>query len=144
MLGGCASFPFGLSSPRPAPVGTDPVAQVRAPVVLQGTVTYLQRIAMHPSAVVEVRLWDLSIDAEVPRVVAEQVIRRPGEPPVAFELTLDAAAFRPDHTYTVSARILVDEAVLFATDTEYRVLTHGAPDSVQLVLARPTAEPKAP
>lgn len=111
---------------------------------LQGTVTYLQRVAMPPSADVVLTLWDLTGNGQAPQPVAEKLLQQPGQVPVEFSWTLEAAPLDPRHEYALRAKIVVDGAVLFATDTDYRVLTLGHPSTVQLVLSRPAPAPDAP
>lgn len=136
---GCTHFPFRSSPSVPGPGPADPALAVPAPVVVRGTVTYLQRAVLPPSAVVEVRLRDRTGGEGEGLPVAETTVRRPGQVPVAFELAVPASLFDADHDYALSARILVDELVLFASDAEVPVLTHGHPRDAQLVVNPPAA-----
>lgn len=72
-----------------------------------GTVTYPQRIALPPEAVVVVKLEDVSL-ADAPAVViAERTIPTNGQQvPIPFKLVYDPGDIIPNHRYTVSARIL--------------------------------------
>jgi len=106
------------------------------PGVVSGTVTYLQRIALPPTAIIEVKLQDVS-QADAPAVVvAEQKITAAGKQvPVPFELKFDPAKIEPQHRYTVSARILVDGQLRFASDTAYPVLANGpSASAVEIVV----------
>jgi putative lipoprotein len=123
--------------PKPVPNPVPEAAALPAPAILRGTVTYLQRAALPPTAVVEVRIRDLGGGAGEGFPVAEQVIRRPGQAPVAFELEVPANLFDATHEYGVTARIRVEDHVLYASESETRVLTHGAPADLQLVLVPP-------
>ncbi len=114
----------------PRPVAVNPALRAE----LSGVVTYLERISMHPAAVVVVELRQTGADGVPSEPVASLAIDRPGQVPVFFILPVDA--LDPDADYTVSARILVEDTVLFASDTAYPVLTKGRPENVQLVLAR--------
>ena len=66
-----------------------------------GTVTYRERIALRPDAVVEVKLVDVS-RADAPAVtIGEQVIENPGQVPISFEIEYDPADIDDRFTYAV-------------------------------------------
>ena len=117
----------GCTSSRPAEGGTD--------ATLTGTVTYLQRIALPPDAVVTVRLLDVSL-ADAPSVtLAEQTIPTEGRNvPIAYALTYDPGRIEPRHRYAVRAEIRDGAGALrWTTDTTVPVLTQGAPsDDVEI------------
>ena len=70
-----------------------------------GSVTYLQRIALSPAALVQVELVDLS-RADAPAVVlAEETIRPEHQVPIPFELVYDRSKIDPARRYGVQARI---------------------------------------
>lgn len=100
-----------------------------------GTVTYLQRIALPPEAVIKVQLLDVS-RADAPAVVlGEQVITAGGrQVPFAFEIAYDPARIDPRMTYAVSARIEEGGRLRFISDQRHAVITRGAPSHVELVL----------
>ena len=93
-----------------------------------GTVTYLERRAMPPEAVVTVRLQDVS-RADAPAIlVGEQRITMAGrQVPIPYEISYDPASIDPLMTYTVSARIEIGDRLLMISDTAYRVITRDAP-----------------
>lgn len=112
-----------------------------------GTVTYLQRSALPPTATVRVQLADVS-RADAPAVVlAEQRIDAQGrQVPFAFELPYDPAKIDARMSYAVQARIEDGGRLLFINDTRYAVITRGAPMHVEMVLrpvggARPGGSP---
>ena len=100
-----------------------------------GTVTYLQRIALPPSAVVAVKLADVS-RADAPAIVlGEQRIEADGrQVPFAFEIEYDPTRIDPRFTYVIQARIEDGGRLLFINDQAYPVITRGAPSEVDLVL----------
>ena len=53
--------------------------------------TYLQRVALTPEAVVQVELRDAAIPESEGPPIAKQVISRPGQVPVAFRQRLKSA-----------------------------------------------------
>lgn len=120
---------------RHAPLPTEPAAPVRATAVLRGTVTYRQRSALTPEAEVQVELREASRAGAEPEVVAKRIIDRPGQVPIAFELSYDPAAIDPAIGYTVSARITDRGQLQFVTETLVPVLTNGAPPTAEIVVS---------
>ena len=71
-----------------------------------GSVTYRERIALAPSAVVKVRLVDVSRADAPATVIGEQVIKAAGrQVPFAFEIAYDPKRIEERFTYAVQARI---------------------------------------
>ena len=100
-----------------------------------GTVTYLQRLALPPTAVIEVKLQDVSLADAPAKVIAEQTYNLgQRQVPVPFSLNFDPAKIDPKHTYAVSARITVDGKLVFISDKSYPVLTQGSSSQAELVL----------
>ena len=130
--------PAPTVTPAPAP---SPVAVLPTPeppptetAELTGTITYRQRIALTPEAVVQVELRDVSRqDAEAP-LVARRILEKPGQVPIAFTLGYDAGVIDPRHTYAVSARITDRGQLQFVTDTRIPVITNGAPTVAEIVV----------
>lgn len=110
---------------------------------VSGTVTYLQRMALPPNAVVEVKLQDVSIADAAAKVIAEQEITLGNrQVPVPFELNFDATKIDTKHRYSVSARILVDGELRFISDKAYPVLTAGNPTHVEMILKQTAPQEK--
>jgi putative lipoprotein len=100
-----------------------------------GTVTYRQRIALMPDAVIEVKLLDVS-RADAPAVtIAEQTIRPAGrQVPIAFELGYDPGRIDDRSRYVIQARILERGHVRFINTQAYPVITGGHPKTVNVIL----------
>ena len=100
-----------------------------------GTVTYRERIALPPTAVIKVQLVDVS-RADAPAIVlGEQVTHAAGKQvPFAFEIQFDPATIEANHSYAVQARIEQDGKLRFISDRHYAVITRGAPNRVDIVL----------
>jgi uncharacterized lipoprotein YbaY len=93
---------------------------------LTGTITYRQRIALTPEAIVKVWLQDVSRPGlPVPEILDEQEIRRPGQVPVAFSLRYDPATIDPTHTYTLLVRIYEGDRTRFTNARPFPVITQG-------------------
>jgi uncharacterized lipoprotein YbaY len=98
------------------------------PGQLTGTVTYLQRIALEPNAVIEVHLEDVSLADAPARLIATQVITSEGQQvPIAYELSYDPAQIDPRNRYAVRARITVDGALTWISTRMHPVLTQDNP-----------------
>jgi putative lipoprotein len=106
------------------------------PASITGTVTYRERIALTPEAVVEVQLLDVSVADASAKLIAEQTIKPQHQVPIPFELIYDPAEIDERYTYAVRATIREREQMMFTTDRSYRVLTRGSPSHVDLVLVR--------
>jgi uncharacterized lipoprotein YbaY len=104
-----------------------------------GTVTYMVRMALPPTAVIDVVLLDITgaNDAVAGTLVAEKKLTL-GERqvPVEFQLGYDKSKINPQHSYGVSARILVDGKARFASDKPVTAVTQGNPSHVE-VLVKP-------
>jgi len=100
-----------------------------------GTVSYLLRIALPPSAVIQVQLLDVSLaDARSKLIAEEKITLGDRQVPVPFSLAYDPAKIDSGHTYSVSARILVDDALRFVSDKAYPVITRGNPGHADVLV----------
>lgn len=92
---------------------------------VSGTVGYMPRIALLPGAEVWVELADVSrADAPAKVIAAQLIIANGRQVPFEFALNYETASIDPRGRYTVSARILVDGALRWTSDTAYPVITN--------------------
>ena len=76
---------------------------------IHGRVTPRERIALPASAVLEVKVVDVSRPDQAPIVVAKRLYALLGAGPWPFTLSPDTmSTLDPDHGYAVQARVLVD------------------------------------
>jgi putative lipoprotein len=99
-----------------------------------GTVTYREKIALPPDAMVEVRLLDVSKQDAPGDVVNEQTILNPGQPPIPFAVEYDPARIVSDHRYAIQARISVGGELKYTNQSAYNVITNGNPTKVEVVV----------
>ena len=100
-----------------------------------GTVTYRERIALSPGAVVTVQLRDTSLMDVASELIAEQVITNPGQVPISFEVRYNSDDINPRNTYSIQVRITESDGRLaFINDTAYDVITGGNPTRIDMVL----------
>jgi putative lipoprotein len=101
------------------------------PVTVSGSIAYRERIALPPSAQIEVRLDDVSLADAPARNIARQAFGADGQQvPIAFLLRFDRSAIEAKHSYAVSARITGDDGkLMFITDTRNSVTFDGASEN---------------
>jgi putative lipoprotein len=116
--------------------------------MVAGSVTFRERMALPPDAVVEVTLVDVSRMDAAARVVAETTVVTSGrQVPLPFELRYDDSRIDPSRSYAVRATIRSGGQMQFTTDQVHPVITQGNPTRVDLTLVRVstgTVEPTAP
>jgi len=107
-----------------------------------GTVSYRQRIALPPDAVVRLVIEDVSLaDAPAKSIGEEDVPTGGKQIPITFDIKYDPAALDPAHRYQIRATITSGGKPLFTTATAYPVLTHGAPEKQVEILVEPVPSP---
>ena len=128
-----ACTPGSINATKPA----GPSAPASA---VTGTVTYLQRSALTPTAVIEVQLQDVSKMDAPAEVISTQAIEANGKQvPFAYELKYDPAKIDPAHRYTVRATIKDGDKLLFTSTTIIPVITNGAPTSNVEIIVEPVS-----
>lgn len=115
---------LGLSPLALAACATTPAEQ---PVTVTGSITYRERIALPPTAQVEITLADVSLADAPSRTIAQQAFTADGrQVPFAFSLTIDQRQLDPRHSYAMSARITdASGKLMFITDTRNSVAFDG-------------------
>ena len=111
---------------------------------IQGSATFRERMALPPAAVFEASLEDVSRAGARAEIIGRTRLTSPGNPPIAFTITYDPAKIQSNRRYSVRARILVDDKLLFTTDTATPVITGGNPTSVSLMLRSVGAQTPPP
>ena len=102
-----------------------------------GTVWYRERIAMPSDAVVVARVEHVrNGDAEL---MAEQLIDRPGNVPVPFQVPFAFDAIDAADRYELRIHIAAGEVVQWVTESPVPVITHGAPSQVDVMVVRAAA-----
>lgn len=110
---------------------------------LVGTALYRERIALPNGAQLEVTLQDVSRADAAAEVIGQVQLDAASGPPYRFEIPYNPERIDPRHRYAVRASIQLHGRLMFTTDTHYPVLTHDAPDSVEVVLRRVDTRPGA-
>lgn len=103
--------------------------------VVSGTVTYRTRAALPPNAVLTVRLVDVSRADAQSTTIAEQRIETAGrQVPFSFDMAYDRSKIVERNRYAIQAEIRDGGRLLFITDTNYAVLTQGAPRTIDVTV----------
>ncbi|AMU92019.1 YbaY family lipoprotein [Sphingopyxis macrogoltabida] len=97
------------------------------PFTVSGSIAYRERIALPPTAQIEVRLDDVSLADAPSRTIARQAFGADGQQvPIDFLLRFDRREIDPRHSYAVSARITGEDGkLMFITDTRNSVDFEG-------------------
>ncbi|MGX5800429.1 YbaY family lipoprotein [Bradyrhizobium sp. Arg314] len=113
-------FIFGLV---PLVVGVLAVPEVTkaGEKTIAGEVTYRERIALPPDAVLVVEIADVSLADAPAAVIAKRRIAPTGQVPIKFDIGFDPKAIQKGRTYTLQARITLGERLLFISDTSHQV-----------------------
>ena len=98
-----------------------PGALAAEEIAITGEVSYRERIALPPNAVLTIRLSDVSLADAPASVIAEQKIDPAGQAPIRFEMKFDPAVIQPNMSYALQARITVDDTFWFINDERYQV-----------------------
>ena len=105
-----------------------------------GSASYRQRIAIPPTALLHVRLEDVSRQDAPAELIAECTVAAEGrQVPLPFRLEYDPARIDASHRYGVRASLSDKGRLLFTTDTAHLVITGSAPRDVTIMLV-PAAE----
>ena len=114
----------GTGTAQPAP-------QPQASMEVTGSVTYRERIALSPAAVLQVEV----VEAGTESVVAQQTYQSPGQVPLRFSVTVPGERIRSESTYLLRARI-TDGSRNFTAAQPIPVMTLGNPHQDVQVLVR--------
>lgn len=108
---------------------------------LSGDVSWRERMALPPGAVVEVRLLDVSRADAPARVLAETRIEDAVGSPVPFALSYDPAEITARGRYALRATIRDGEALLFTSTAHHAVFGSG-PDQTSIGVSRAAPAPE--
>ena len=112
-------------------------------VDISGSVTYLQRIALPPDAILTIRVQDTSRADAKARTLAEQSIELGGQQvPINFQLTVDRDLIGKRARITLAARIEIYGKLLFINDSAYPVKIENGKAHVDMRLRQVSAPRK--
>lgn len=125
--------------------GQVPVRAQNPAGMITGTVSYLQRIALPPEALITVSLQDMTLADAPSKLIVEQRFPAAGrQVPIAFRLPYDSAGIDASHRYSLRATITMRGRLIFTTASAYPVLTGSGGRNVDMVLQAVAGSAKPP
>jgi putative lipoprotein len=122
-----SDYVIKISPPPPGTPSPSPAASPVTQGVVSGVVTYLQRMALSPTAVVHVSIDDVTLE-DAPMVTISSVdIPVTHQVPIPFSLSYDPSKIDPKHRYALNARITDHGTLLFVNKTRFPLFENGAP-----------------
>lgn len=105
------------------------------------TAAYRERSTLPADAILDVELLDVSrADAPAIRIASQRF--RMDRVPLRVSLSYDPAVIDDRMTYSIAARVISGQQVIFRTTSSYPVITRGAPVMVDILLiAMPEVRP---
>ncbi len=123
-----------------SPPATKPAGPSLPMAAVTGTVTYLVRSALPPTAVIEVVLQDVSkTDAPAETISSQSIEAQGKQVPFRYLLKYDTTKIDPKNTYAVRATIKDGDQLLFTSTQRYPVITNGAPTRGVEIVVEPVA-----
>ena len=117
----------------------------QASETISGTVFYLPRIALPPTAMIDISLLDVSrADAIATTLASTKITANGRQVPFPFELLYDAGQIDSRYRYAVQSRITVDGELQFINTTQVPVITNGNPTEGVEVQVDPVNQPDNP
>lgn len=110
---------------------------------LRGSVSYRERIALPPHAVLEVRLVDASLADAPSKTIAVTRIKTRHRMPIPYRLRYDEDRIRRNRSYALQARITVNGKLWFISTTRHSVFT-GQPNETDIRVERVAEEAASP
>jgi uncharacterized lipoprotein YbaY/heat shock protein HslJ len=130
--------PYSITADGELRIGYDDGQQLSfrrfaAEAAVSGTITYLQRIALPPQAIIEVQLVDVSRADAPATVIAFTTLEADGrQVPLPFYLPYDPTQIDERNSYAVQARITIDGELRFITTERFAVITQGNPTTIEV------------
>jgi len=106
---------------------------------LRGSVSFRERIALPPDAILEVRLLDVSLADAPSTTIAVTRVKTRHRMPIPYRLRFDDARIKPNRSYALQARITVNGRLWFTTTTRHAVFA-GKPVETDIRLERVKSE----
>ena len=110
-LAACGRGAVVRSAPPPASVA----APAEAPFVLQGSITYPEKVAMAPNVVVRITVVDVTSDGDTGIVASTELLPEGKQVPLAYRLEAKRSLFKKGHRYQVNVRITEGKVLRFIT-----------------------------
>ena len=109
ILTACGRSTVVRSTPPP------PVVVPEAQVVLQGSITYPEKVAMAPNVLVRITVVDVTNDGDTNVVTSTDLLPEGKQVPLAYRLEAKRSLFKSGHRYQVNVRITEGKVLRFIT-----------------------------
>mgnify|MGYP002712274390 CR=1 FL=1 len=132
-------FLFTLAGCSPKEAGTtasNTSTPAETPMKLTGEASYRERIAVPPTAQVEILLEDVSRADAPAEIIGSQTIPNAGQPPYVFSIEYLPSKLVANHRYNLRARLTVNGELMFTTDQSYPVFVDGQENQTKLLMRR--------
>lgn len=120
-----------------------PVPPAFAARTLRGSVSYRERIALPPHALLEVRLLDISLADAPAKTLAVTRVKTRHRMPIPYRLRYDETRLKPGRRYALQARITVNGQLWFITTTRHAIFAGGKDETDITVERVKTGAPEA-
>jgi uncharacterized lipoprotein YbaY len=107
-----------------------------------GSLTYVERVSLSPTAVAIVTIVDTTADPDAGAVIGQQRIDAPTSVPIDFSVLVDSGSIDPSHAYALFATI-EDGPNVWQNHVGEPVITGGPTKGLELVLPQAPAVPPA-
>lgn len=129
-MAGCVSALVGVAACAGMSSGAPDTFQVT------GTATYRERMLLPPGARLEVTVEDVS-RADAPAIIlGHATVNSPGAPPIPFTVAYAADRIVPGGRYSVRARVVAENQLMFSTDTFNALPAVGDTTPLSLMMVR--------
>ncbi len=115
-----------------------------APIVLTGEVTYRERIALPPNAVLTISVVDLTLPGQPVRLMAQSAIASPGQVPLQFTFSFDDKTIDRSHQHAIVAEIASEGRIWFRTAEPYPLTALPPPQPPAIVVGLLAEPPEGP
>lgn len=113
----------------------NPASTQNSAIIISGTASYMQRIAMAPDAVLTVVIEDVTLADAPAKLVAQQRIPfNARQVPLPFSLSVDSALIDAKHTYNLRASISVGSKLMFTTTEHHAVLVDSKNATIDVMM----------
>ena len=99
---------------------------------ITGQISYPQLITLTEQIIVTILLVDISKQDEKAQVVAEKIIKNPGQVPIKFDIQYNPKDIVSANTYSLIVKIEEKGSPLFTTDSLYPVINNGITENIKI------------
>jgi putative lipoprotein len=99
---------------------------------LTGEILYSEDVALPEQTILTIQLVDISKQDVKGKVIAERIIKNPGQVPIDFDIQYNPDDILSANTYSLKAKIEDKGSYLYTTDKIYPVITNGITNKIKM------------